>query len=66
MADDLRNKDAQDRARIDIRSDRDRRYWSKKFAVSEKQLMKAMEAVGTSAEAVARHLGKAGAGNDDA
>jgi hypothetical protein len=58
MSDDLKNKGPQDRARINIHEEHEVQYWTKKFGVTEDQLKKAVEAVGTSAEAVAKKLGK--------
>jgi hypothetical protein len=58
MSDDLKNKGAQDRSRINVNEEHEVRYWTKKFGVSADQLKKAVEAVGTSAEAVAKRFGK--------
>lgn len=58
MSDDLKNRGPQDRARINLGEEHERRYWSKKFGVSEDELRKAVEAVGVSAEAVAARLAK--------
>jgi hypothetical protein len=58
MADDLKDRGALDRARVNIEEDYERRYWSEKFGVSQDELMKAVDEVGNSAKAVARQLGK--------
>jgi hypothetical protein len=58
MSDDLKNKRAQDRARINVNEDHEARYWTKKFGVSESELKLAVYTVGVSAEAVAKKLGK--------
>jgi hypothetical protein len=58
MSDDLKNKGAQDRARINVNEEHEVRYWTKKWNVSADELKKAVEAVGVSAEAVAKKLGK--------
>ncbi|MBF8753753.1 DUF3606 domain-containing protein [Pseudomonas guariconensis] len=58
MADDLSNRGPQDRSRINIEESWEVRYWSQKFGVSEQQLKDAVKAVGQSAEAVQKQLGK--------
>ena len=58
MSDNLKDRSAQDRARINIHEEHERRYWTQKFGVSDEALKRAVEAVGPSAEAVAKHLGK--------
>jgi hypothetical protein len=59
MADDLKNRGAQDRARVNVNEDHEVRYWTKKWGVSEEQLTAAVQKVGVVADAVARELGKA-------
>ena len=58
MSDDKTNKGAADRSRIDINEDYELRDWSKRLGVSPEELKKAVQQVGTSAEAVRKHLGK--------
>jgi uncharacterized protein DUF3606 len=56
---DNKSKDGkQDRERININEDYELRDWSKKFGVSREELKKAVQKVGTSAEAVRKQLGK--------
>ena len=59
MADDLKNRGAQDRARVNIHEDHEVAYWTKKWGISKEQLAAAVEKAGVSADAVARELGKA-------
>jgi hypothetical protein len=59
MADDLKNRGAQDRARVNVNADHEIRYWTQKWGVSKEQLAAAVNKVGVSADAVARELGKA-------
>ena len=58
MADDLKNRGAQDRARISMSEEHEVRYWTKALGVSKEQLAAAVTKVGNSAEAVRRELGK--------
>jgi hypothetical protein len=58
MADDLKNRGAQDRRRVNIHEDYEVQYWTKKWGVSKEQLAEAVQKAGVSAEAVARQLGK--------
>jgi Protein of unknown function (DUF3606) len=58
MADDLKNRGAQDRARISMSEEHEVRYWTKALGVSKEQLAAAVAKVGNSAEAVRRELGK--------
>jgi hypothetical protein len=59
MADDLKNRGAQDRARVNVNEDHEVRYWTQKWGVSKEQLAAAVNKVGVSADAIARELGKA-------
>ncbi|RZI89382.1 MAG: DUF3606 domain-containing protein [Variovorax sp.] len=59
MSDDLSNRGAQDRSRININEAHEVRYWTDRFSVSETALRLAVAEVGVSADAVAQHLGKA-------
>lgn len=56
MADNLEDRGAQDRARININEPHEVRYWTERFNITEDQLAKAVEDVGVSADAVAAHL----------
>lgn len=58
MSDDLTNRGAQDRARINLNEDHELRYWTKELEVSEQRLKEAVNAAGVSVEAVKKHLGK--------
>jgi Protein of unknown function (DUF3606) len=58
MADDLKNRGAQDRARISLSEEHEVRYWTKTLGVTKEQLTAAVHKVGNSAEAVRRELGK--------
>jgi hypothetical protein len=58
MSDDLTRRRPQDASRINMGEDYEVRYWTSKFGVTRAQLQAAVNAVGTSAAAVARHLGK--------
>lgn len=56
MADDLKNRGGQDRARIDANQDYELRDWSKKFGVTKEELKEAIQAVGDRADKVEEHL----------
>ena len=56
MADDKNLRGPADRARINVNEDYELRYWSEKFGCSPEQLRAAVQAAGTSAEAVGEHL----------
>jgi uncharacterized protein DUF3606 len=58
MSDDKTNRGAADRSRIDVDEDYELHDWSKRLGVSPEELKKAVQQVGTSAEAVRKHLGK--------
>ena len=59
MADDLKNRGAQDRARVNVHEAHEVAYWTKKWGISKEQLAAAVEKAGVSADAVARELSKA-------
>jgi hypothetical protein len=59
MPDDMTNIGGQDRARIAMSEDHEVTYWTDKFGVSRDELAKAVDEVGSSADAVAVYLGKA-------
>lgn len=58
MADNLNDRGPQDHSRVNVNEEWELQYWSKKFGVSAQQLRDAVKAVGTSADAVGKHLGK--------
>jgi len=58
MTDNLSNRGPQDRARINVNETHEIQYWTKQLGVSETQLREAVQAVGVSADAVKKHLGK--------
>jgi hypothetical protein len=58
MADDLKNRGAADRSRVNVHEDYEVRYWTEKWGVSKEQLVDAVKKAGVSVEAVARELGK--------
>ena len=59
MADDLKNRGAADRSRVNVHEDYEVRYWTEKWGVTKEQLVDAVQKAGVSAQAVARELGKA-------
>lgn len=58
MTDDLKNRGAQDRARVNVNETHEVQYWTRELGVSEAQLKAAVQAVGVSAEAIRQHLAK--------
>ena len=56
MADDKTQAGGADRKRINVNEDYELRDWSKKFNVTPDKLKEAVQAVGTSADAVEKHL----------
>ena len=56
MADDLKNRGAQDRARVNVNEEHEIRYWTEKWGVTPQALKDAVKRVGVSADAVAREL----------
>lgn len=59
MADDLKNRGPADRSRVNVNEAWERAWWCKKWGVSDDELRNAVQAVGASADSVAKHLGKA-------
>jgi Protein of unknown function (DUF3606) len=57
MSDDLKARGI-DRTRVSLNQDWEVAYWTKHFSVSKERLGEAKQAVGSSAEAVARYLEK--------
>jgi hypothetical protein len=60
MADDKTLRGPADRTRINVNEDYELRYWSEKFGCSAEQLKAAVQAAGTNAEAVGKHLSSRG------
>ena len=58
MADDLKDRGARDRSRVNVHEDYEVRYWTEKWDVSKAQLVEAVQRAGVSVQAVARELGK--------
>ena len=50
MADDLTNRGAQDRSRLNVNETHEVRYWTQKWGVSEEQLAAAVKKVGVSVD----------------
>lgn len=59
MSDDLKNRGAQDRSRVNVNEAHEIQYWTGALKVSEEQLRQAVKAVGVSADAVREYLGRA-------
>ena len=57
--DDPDDRGIPDRTRVNLEDEREVRYWTERFGVSEFELRLAVMAVGHSAEIVAHYLGKA-------
>jgi hypothetical protein len=58
MADDLKNRGAADRSRVNVHEDYEVRYWTGKWGVSKEQLVDAVKKAGVSVAAVAKERGK--------
>lgn len=58
MSDDLGKRRPQDASKINVHEDWELEYWSKELGVSKERIREAVKAVGTSAAAVRRYLGK--------
>ncbi|CAD1790805.1 DUF3606 domain-containing protein [Xanthomonas euroxanthea] len=58
MIDDKNNAASPDRDRINVNEDYELQYWIKALGVSAEELRAAVKAVGPTAAAVRRHLGK--------
>lgn len=52
MSDDLNNRGAQDRARINLSEEHEVRYWTETLGIPEAELRRLVGEVGSSAEAV--------------
>jgi hypothetical protein len=58
MADNLQDRGAADRSRINVHEAHELRYWTKALGVTEEQLKAAVAKVGVIAADVRRHLGQ--------
>lgn len=58
MADNLQSKGPQDSSRVNINESYEVTYWTKKFNVSEMELITAVKEVGVSAEKLKAHFAK--------
>lgn len=58
MTDDKKNTGNPDRDRINVNEDYELQYWTKALGVSAEELRGAVKAVGATAVAVRKHLGK--------
>jgi len=47
-----------ERPRIDVHKESDLKYWSERFGISHEKLRQTVAAVGSTVEAVRKHLGK--------
>ena len=56
MADDLQRRTSPDRSSVQLDQERERRYWAHKFGVTEEELRRAVEAVGSKPSFVERRL----------
>lgn len=60
MADDLQRRTSPDRSSVTLDQERERRYWAHKFGVTEEELRRAVEAVGSKPSFVERCLRTSG------
>lgn len=58
MADNLSDRGAQDRSRINVKEEHERRYWTEALGCTEDQLRAAVSAVGVGADKVREYLGR--------
>lgn len=56
MSDDLKNRGAQDRARININEPHEVAYWTQELGVTKERLQQLVKDAGTSAKAVREKL----------
>lgn len=56
MSDDLSNRGPADRSRVNVNEPWEVRWWCQRFGCTESQLRGAVNAVGTSADAVEHYL----------
>ena len=59
MADDRDIRGPQDRSRINTEQDYEVRYWTRELNISEQELRRAVQTVGSSADRVREHLRQA-------
>jgi len=57
MGDDLKDRGAQDRSRINLEEDWEINYWTNELDCTESELREAVSKVGNSADSVRRYLG---------
>lgn len=58
MSDDLKNKGAQDRLRINVNEDHELAYWTKELNATADELRAAVKAAGVMATAVRQYLAR--------
>ncbi len=58
MSDNLQNRGAQDRSRINLHEKWEVQYWTKELGVSQEELERALKQAGNSVNAVRQHLNK--------
>ncbi|SFT46016.1 Protein of unknown function [Chryseobacterium formosense] len=58
MSDDLSKRRPQDANKVNVNESWELDYWSKELGVTKERLKEAVKAVGTSAAAVQKYLGK--------
>jgi hypothetical protein len=58
MSDNLQKKRPQDASKVNVHEAWEVSYWCKEFGVTESKLKEAVKAVGVSAAAVKKYLGK--------
>lgn len=58
MSDDLSKRRPQDATKVNVHESWEVRYWCQAFGCTEAELKAAVKAVGVSAAAVRKHLGK--------
>jgi hypothetical protein len=56
MSDNLQDRGPQDRSRINVNEDWERRYWTKELGVTEDELRRAVQTAGPAVEAVRKYL----------
>jgi hypothetical protein len=56
MGDDFSKKGPPDSARVSLSEDWERRYWARKFGVTEEELRAAVAAVGSQPEELRKHF----------
>jgi hypothetical protein len=58
MSDNLKQRDQQDRSRINVHESWEVAYWTRELGVSEEQLVQAVKTAGTSVSALRQQLGR--------